>query len=473
MQVLKLLSILLIISVKYGKPQETEPCPFNTKCVCSIASLSLEAACLDVGDTFPTFSNMQTGQIAKMVIRGNYTVVPENAFSGLKFTSARVILEPQLQPTQSLAVESAAFSVNGIQELDFVSLTSVPSTQAFASGPIPNVVFDLGDLETIDDNVLNSYTSTSLMFDTANVKVISPDAFNGIKLIDGTGSIVEQSSILLPNNHITEISTAFKTLSVKLISFSNNSITEINDFAFCSCSTVGGCSSPTISIDLSENKITTISNNAFANLPKLGYMILNNNLLTSVPSTALLPIPNIVALDLTYNKITSLEANAFYNFKFLPDLGLSYNPVTTIDNGAFNGLSDVIDNLDYIFPPLTTVDLLVTYGSSVQDFMLGPSLQNLTCSDYTKLPKSLTWIDLRDQDIREISSELDNWLSENPRKKGIDIDGNKNFNCNPSIIWMAKRVNCNMGGIIEVQGTMCAGTNQTLASYLRTLQPTC
>ncbi|XP_066473364.1 leucine-rich repeats and immunoglobulin-like domains protein 1 [Tiliqua scincoides] len=87
-------------------------------------------------------------------------------------------------------------------------------------------------------------------------------------------------------------------------------------------------------VNLSHNKLTEIDPSAFAKLPNLGEVRLNNNELTAIPSLGAASA-HITSLHLARNKIHSIEASQLEPYVALETLDLSSNSITEIRSGCF------------------------------------------------------------------------------------------------------------------------------------------
>ncbi|XP_062978120.1 leucine-rich repeats and immunoglobulin-like domains protein 1 isoform X2 [Elgaria multicarinata webbii] len=87
-------------------------------------------------------------------------------------------------------------------------------------------------------------------------------------------------------------------------------------------------------LNLSHNKLTEIDPSAFAKLPNLREVRLNNNELTAIPSLGAASA-HITSLYLNRNKIHSIEASQLEPYVALETLDLSSNNITEIRSGCF------------------------------------------------------------------------------------------------------------------------------------------
>uniref|UniRef100_UPI003BB8AA0B leucine-rich repeats and immunoglobulin-like domains protein 1 n=1 Tax=Pogona vitticeps TaxID=103695 RepID=UPI003BB8AA0B len=89
-----------------------------------------------------------------------------------------------------------------------------------------------------------------------------------------------------------------------------------------------------VSLNLSHNKLSEIDPSAFAKLPNLQEVQLNNNELTTIPSLGAASA-QIISLYLNRNRIHRIEASQLEPFIALETLDLSSNNITEILSGCF------------------------------------------------------------------------------------------------------------------------------------------
>ena len=92
------------------------------------------------------------------------------------------------------------------------------------------------------------------------------------------------------------------------------------------------------SLYLSQNFISSITHNAFTDLPDLQYLHLDNNLLEELDQAYFLGLDEVEDLNLSGNLFTSLPEGSFRECENLRVLDLGINMIKTIDTGAFRNL---------------------------------------------------------------------------------------------------------------------------------------
>ncbi|KAM3927281.1 platelet glycoprotein Ib alpha chain [Leptodactylus fuscus] len=96
---------------------------------------------------------------------------------------------------------------------------------------------------------------------------------------------------------------------------------------------------PTLTtLQLSNNRITTIPANAFTGLKKLTRLELQHNYIQSLDEEVFEDLQAVIHLDLSYNQLTQLPDRLLSNVVNLEKLYLSWNKLTKIPNDFFDGL---------------------------------------------------------------------------------------------------------------------------------------
>ena len=153
--------------------------------------------------------------------------------------------------------------------------------------------------------------------DTLNLSGLHLTNLNGLELIPGISKIIH-------------------------LDLSNNQLSSIPNNAFYFMPEVE-------IIDLSHNKISTIDPLAFKNLSMLMKLHLSNNNLTSV-GVWLARLFQLRRLDLTFNSIATIAPNAFRDLPYLEELYLDHNKLSSLLYDDFKPLKslnriDLAENL--------------------------------------------------------------------------------------------------------------------------------
>ncbi|XP_077992114.1 adhesion G protein-coupled receptor A3-like [Glandiceps talaboti] len=97
----------------------------------------------------------------------------------------------------------------------------------------------------------------------------------------------------------------------------------------------------TVQLDLSDNQITELQQDAFANVTSLERLDLSNNRISIIQPGAFNGLTSLKRLDLSQNKIGNLNNSMFVGLNNLERLNLSNNRIASISAGTFNGLENL------------------------------------------------------------------------------------------------------------------------------------
>ncbi|TKS80638.1 Leucine-rich repeat-containing protein 15 [Collichthys lucidus] len=91
--------------------------------------------------------------------------------------------------------------------------------------------------------------------------------------------------------------------------------------------------------DLSNNKLTNLSEGSLRGLINLSELDLNSNLIDYLPPKVFSSLNRLKILDLYFNRLTSLSLDVFSNLIHLQELQLDSNQISNIPVGVFDSLS--------------------------------------------------------------------------------------------------------------------------------------
>lgn len=97
----------------------------------------------------------------------------------------------------------------------------------------------------------------------------------------------------------------------------------------------------TVTLILSNNRITELKNCSFSGLNLLERLDLKNNLISTIDPGAFLGLSSLKRLDLTNNRIGCLNADVFKGLVNLIRLNLSGNLFSTLTQGTFDHLGSL------------------------------------------------------------------------------------------------------------------------------------
>jgi Leucine-rich repeat (LRR) protein len=163
-------------------------------------------------------------------------------------------------------------------------------------------------------------------------------------------------SLRLTNNPISSLPDGFlaRTMpQLKYLFAPNTNLRELNDKALQNLSRL-------VYLELTDNALETIHDDAFATNP-LQQLLLSNCNLAVIPK-AVKTESTLIALGVPRNKLTSLAGSDFMDLTQLMVLNIQTNPIHTISESTFvnnRALSDLMmHSLDSPVLPLTLFDTL-------------------------------------------------------------------------------------------------------------------
>lgn len=197
--------------------------------------------------------------------------LPESAFSG--FESNLTTLE--INSTNLTGIPPAVCHLSKIAALIFVNNTNVPDeTLLPVCKETVSSMFSLA----LDRNNLNEFPDIFDIFpNTGRLSVsFNPSLESVDKHIPFDNRV---SALTMSNNALYEIPQSFQNFTnLKTLIIENNNISEIHDEDFDKLKKL-------IFIDLSDNPLRLISENAFENMTVLNHVILDNTNLPDIPET--------------------------------------------------------------------------------------------------------------------------------------------------------------------------------------------
>jgi len=140
------------------------------------------------------------------------------------------------------------------------------------------------------------------------------------------------------NNLLTKVPhlCAFKNLW--MLDLSGNKIESIDNITFCDLPRL-------YKIDLSNNGLTTVGDNTFGRLPDLGELDLSLNKIVFLPENWIAPNYSVRYLNLTSNRFISTDKMSLMKMNHLKKLSIGNNPIQTM---SMTNLPKSIVNL-YLF----------------------------------------------------------------------------------------------------------------------------
>lgn len=212
--------------------------------------------------------------------------------------------------------------------------------------------------------------------------------------------IPKDFSNILPNlvkidiayNHIktleANVFSNFKKLNT--IQLQDNKITTINNDIF------KGLESTTMKLRLTNNSITTIHPNAFSRLYADTDLFLNINNISSLHPETFVDVRWMIHLDLDDNHLNTLPETLFQNQEKLLYLSLRKNSISSLSENTFIGL-DSLENIDLSHNKLTSLPSQLFFKNNKLQIINLES--NLLTRIPIKLPFSIIEVKLKDNPI--------------------------------------------------------------------------
>jgi Leucine-rich repeat (LRR) protein len=350
--------------------------------------------------------------------------------------SPEVICEGHFIRNLHLNLKDEKFSTLKIQKTNIKSIND----NEFIEAEFENVKIDGNrNLINIDENAFNKHPKYLTI--EKNKKLTEENLYSLAKMLSSTRTIIYRHSsikavpknafansinnflerLYLNDNQIKVINpNSFNYLSkLRFLDLKNNLIVYLPEDAFSRNDQLE-------EIDLQNNRINLIDSNAFNILPKLQYLYLNNNSLTEVSGNMFSYVNNSLDVRLNNNKISKIKSSFFTKLRFLDsrDNLISYvieDAINTIrhsetikfSNNRISNLSTTFNNLT----KLKDLQLINNLVIEVTDYSFIGSDQleliNLRNNKITQIGrnafshmKKLYYLDLTNNSITEIPEEL-------------------------------------------------------------------
>jgi Leucine-rich repeat (LRR) protein len=164
----------------------------------------------------------------------------------------------------------------------------------------------LNDYFRIHELILSSNLLTEIPLDCLNNAISIQDELNLIILLD------------LSYNLIGSLNLTLLTNKLQYLNLSHNKLMSIDDNTFVNVPSL-------IELDLSFNQIQTITVDTFASLNNLTRLVLSSNKLVNLVGNSFATLINLVTLSLDFNQINQIQTDAFTGLDQLKMLNLSNN----------------------------------------------------------------------------------------------------------------------------------------------------
>ena len=223
--------------------------------------------------------------------------------------------------------------------------------------------------------------------------------------------------LYLANNQLQTLPLAVfdKTRRLEFLSLHNNSLTSLDSHLLTGLIKLRH-------LNMSRNSINSdkISNDVFnCDLKNLYVLDMSYNQLSKLEQPLFDCLTNLKVLKLEHNQIIVVSAEVFAFQKNLKILNLGYNQITDLNSTVFRR----IKRIEEIYLQDNKInDMMELFRSSKNLQLLDISSNKLIWFDLSFIPKSLTWMDIHDNQIEYLWNY---WSYEGYSLKYLDASFNK------------------------------------------------
>ncbi|XP_034949223.1 toll-like receptor Tollo [Chelonus insularis] len=363
------------------------------------------------------------------------SVLPDRSFSGLKSMKTLMLQDNKIRHVG----DHALGGLSSLQQLNLSSnrLVALPPelfsdthelrelilSNNSLSVLAPGLLEGLDKLQTLDlsNNELTSHWINRDTFTRLVRLVILDLSFNALTKIDGFvfKGLLSLQVLRLERNNIEILSEGcFSSLrNLHSLTLSHNKISR-----FDPSHTVGLGS--IVQLFLDSNRLHTLHRHAFVNVSTLQDFSLSGNSFTDIPE-AIRELKNLKTLDLGNNKISSINNYSFVGLNELYGLRLVDNKLENITRDTFSALpalqvlnlaSNTIRHVEQsAFARNSVLRAVRLDGNQLTEIRgvftsistlvwLNVSDNKLLWFDYSYLPQSLEWLDMHNNQISELGN---------------------------------------------------------------------
>ena len=342
--------------------------------------------------------------------------ISENAFSGVAN-----LKEVDLSGNQLSSLPSNLFNVS----LNLEKLSLQNNSLTAIDPELFNGLTNLKVLNLSQNAISSHHLSRETLSSLASLKTLDL-SFNQLSKLgdDILTALTSLQTLFLHNNLIHKIDgNAFANqVQLKVIDLSRNEMSQLEGHIFASLGNL-------VSLKMEDNLLKDLNNltvkctnvldltfqsNLLSSVPtfiknchSLRAVDLSNNKIAEIQNETFSELAVLTNLNLSGNQLIRLENNTFSSTSFgnsssnLKNLNLSNNRLASIDQAAFGGLENLIvlnlnenflDDLNGIFSHLSNLEFLNVSSNKVEWF------------DFAFLPNSLTWFDISNNLVVDLSN---------------------------------------------------------------------
>ena len=353
-----------------------------------VSNFQMGKISLDILSTLDSTIQSETDIVlprAKSMARQGSLVLPDDVFSELNSLTRLDLVAMRLNGSVWHEIEHL-----GNLKYLYLSNNDITTIDIDSSSKLKNLrILDLASnfIQIILNGSLE-LTSISLSLDLSSNKIrfIERDAFKGLHKL---------KRLVLSDNFIRSFEVnIFKELSsLYILDLSGNSIQVVKKGMLKGLGTLG-------KLDLSKNNISIIEMDSFEGLVELNTLSLSRNSIDDVEIETFKRLHKLGRLDLSWNRIRDVELGTFNELSNLHFLDLSGNRIRTVKINTFEGLTNLL-RLSMAENQITTI---VQHTLNHLRSLIQLNLSYNQIQILPKFPKSLTSLDLRHNDIKELDN---------------------------------------------------------------------
>lgn len=240
----------------------------------------------------------------------------------------------------------------------------------------------------------------------------------------------------LPGNNLTRVRAAwFKhTIAIRILSFTNNEIGQIDDKAF---SELTGLEN----LRLAMNNLTRVNHVWFKNTISLKILLLHSNKIAEIDNTAFSKLAMLEDLRLGNNSLTRVNAEWLNSTVSLRTLVLRFNNIYEIDDNTFSKLAYSYSQVDLVGNNLREVKAKWFGDTAIPLWSLLLSdnkIGNIEDNAFS----NLTTLDTLYLDVNNLTKVDAEWFGETVPMRGLYLNDNQIDEFDGKVIDRATNLKC-------------------------------
>ncbi|KAF2362520.1 Toll/interleukin-1 receptor (TIR) domain [Trinorchestia longiramus] len=356
----------------------------------SVMALELESESL-VG--MPHLEYLQLG-------RNNIWSLPERVFCPLPALRHLNLTWNRLQDVSEVGVTGGCGAHLITLDLSGNDLVMLPEAGLAGLENLKELYLQYNEISMMADGALVGLSSLNILNMSSNRLVaLPPEIFN---------ETLSLQELYVHNNSLGVLAPGlFSSLThLTLLDLSHNKLTS----EWVTSETFKGLLRLVV-LNLSNNKVSLVSEDMFHDMSALQVLDLSNNDLTSVSDLTFSPLVNLHRLDLSYNRLATMKSRSLAGLHVLSSLSLSHNNLSSIAPTAFENCTS-LRNLRFEFNFLKEIPEAVSQAASLRTLRLSHNLLSEIKEGYLTQLKNLQHLDVSNNVIRTLCKECLSGLSE-------------------------------------------------------------